>query len=132
MKLLVPSRQPFRFAPNTIAVSKRLANLCTTDQNIVGYDKACIPPGYVYLGLCPVVDALKSERLFLSTKVNDPKPNVSTVDTLHALRFRFLDNDQTLQDLKSQFPAYLVLTENIVKVNPLLQFQTLVLLLSCS
>ena len=85
--------------PNTIAVAKRLANSCTTEQNLVDYAKACIQPVYdyfhqkFYLELRPVVDAFKSARLFLPTKVNDLKPDVSTVDTLRA--FKFLDNDQT-------------------------------------
>ena len=70
------------------------------------YAKACIQPGYDYfhqkfeLELRPVVDAFKSARLFIPTKVNDIKPDTSSVDTLRA--FKFLDNDQTLQDLKSE------------------------------
>ena len=69
----------------------------------------------------PVIDAFKSARLFIPTKVNNIKPDTSSVDTLRA--FKFLDNDQTLQDLKSELPVYLALIEDVVEVNTLVWWE---------
>ena len=57
------------------------------------YAKACIQPGYDYfhqkieLELCRVVDAFKLARLFIPTKINDIKPDNSSVDSLRAFKF---------------------------------------------
>ena len=69
----------------------------------------------------PVVDAFKSAQLFIPTKIHDIKPNASTVDTLRS--FKFLDNDQTVNNLKSELPTYLALTEDIIDVDSLLWWE---------
>ena len=113
--------------PNTTAIAKRLVNSTTTEQSLIQYAKTCIHPGYEYfiqkfnLELKPVVDAFKSAQLFIPTKIHDIKPNASTVDTLRS--FKFLDNDQTVNNLKSELPTYLALTEDIIDVDSLLWWE---------
>ncbi len=113
--------------PNTLAVVKRLASPPMSEQSLVDYAKACIQPGYDYFhlkfdsDLRTVVDAFKSARLFLPTKVNDLKLDASTDDSLRT--FKFLDNDQTLHDLKSELPTYLALAEDVAEVNPLIWWE---------
>ena len=45
-------------------------------------------------------------------------PNASTVRS-----FKFLDNDQTVNNLKSELPTYFALTEDIIDVDSLLWWE---------
>jgi hypothetical protein len=71
--------------------------------------------------LRPVVDAFKSAQLFIPTRIHDFKPNASTVDTLRS--FKFLDNNQIVDDLKSELPIYLALTKDILEVDSLIWWE---------
>lgn len=109
--------------PNTIAVAKRIATPTVPEAHWLAYAKACIQPGYDYFrekfdrDLLPVVEAFKAARLFLPAKINDIKPDSSTVDTLKA--FKFL-GDQVITKMKSELPTYLSLAENLsYTVDPL-------------
>ena len=56
------------------------------------------------------IQAFKAARPFLPAKINDIKPDSSTVDTLKA--FQFLDH-QILANLKSELPTYLSLAVDL-------------------
>ena len=110
--------------PNTVAISKRLATTVLPEDHWTQYAKACIKPGYDYFEakfgqeLCAVVDAFKAAHIFHPAKV---KPDCSTIDTLHSLKFldndqtldlMFLDNNQVLDGLKSELPTCLAISED--------------------
>ena len=103
--------------PNTVAVAKRVASPTRSEQHWIDYAKSCIKPGYDYFyskfdcALLPVVDAFKAARLFNPAKINDLKPDGSTVETLRA--FKFLDNDRAINELSSELPLYLALSEDL-------------------
>ena len=103
--------------PNTIAISKRVATFTVPEDHWMQYAKAkeCIKPGHDYfeaklLQLHGTVSAFKAARIFNPLKVNFLKPDCSSFDTLRS--FKFLDNDQLLDGLRSELPAYLTMAED--------------------
>lgn len=64
-----------------------------------------------YADLLPTVNAFKAARLFLPPKINDIKPDTSTVDSLRA--FKFLSNSEIIDNLKSELPTYLTTAEDV-------------------
>ena len=113
--------------PNTAAVSKRIANINTSEQYWISYAKTCIQPGVDYFhskfgiagDLLPAVNAFKAARLFLPSKINDLKPEASTVDTLRS--FKFLNNDLVMNELKAELSKYLAVAEGVSTDTPALQ-----------
>ena len=102
--------------PNTFAIAKRLAS--TTFPENIGRDMqghAYIQPGYDYFwskfDQDLRVDAFKAVRLFNHSKVNDLKPDCSSIDTLRS--FKVLESD----NLKSELPTYLAIS--VADVDPL-------------
>ena len=62
--------------------------------------------------------AFKAARLFVPHKVDELKPDVSTIDGLKA--FPFLDDSSILDGLKQEFPAYIPKAVNVAAlVDPL-------------
>ena len=69
--------------------------------------------------LLPAVNAFKAARLFLPSRINDLKPEASTVNTLRL--FKFLNNDLVMNELKAELPKYLALAEDVSAATPALQ-----------
>ncbi len=76
--------------PNTTAVAKKVANQQHSEQIWMKYASNCVKPRFDYFtakfdeDLLPLVNAIKSARLFDPTKVCDMKPNTAAVDTLRS------------------------------------------------
>ena len=76
-----------------------------------GCGVSCVKPAFDYFvlkfrnKLKPVVDAFKAAQLFLPHKVNDLRPDSSSVDSLKA--FPFYQDNTLLDNLKVELPCYL-------------------------
>ena len=83
----------------------------TNKQQLVAYGVSCVKPAFDYFvikfrnELKPVVDAFKAAQLFLPQKVNDLRPDSSSVDSLKA--FPFYQDSTLLDNLKIELPCYL-------------------------
>ena len=114
--------------PNTVAIAKRIASQQYSEQSWMLYASNCVKPGLDYFtvkfdgDLLHIVDAFHGARLFDPTKVNDLNPDTSTVEILRS--FKFFNNDEIIENLKSELPTYLAAADGVAAtVDPLVWWE---------
>ena len=103
--------------PNVVAVSNKLTTVPAARNQLISYAKACVKPAYEYFekkfneDLVVPLAIFKCARLFDPVKICDMKPALDDIDTLRILPF--LNNDVSINNLKSELPLYLATAEGV-------------------
>ena len=104
--------------PNVLAVaSSSSAGNLSHEQQLIAYAKNCAAPAYDYFrekfdnDLKPIVQAFKTARYFVPSKIHELNPTSLDIDSLTA--FPFLNVNSIIDGLKSELPAYFTAAEDV-------------------
>ena len=103
--------------PNLTAVAKKLSRSVHSLLNkFIKYGKDRVKPVEEYFKskfsneLSTSLSVFKAARVFAPSKVKEMTPDISIVNSLSEITF--LNNKTTLNNLKSEFPQYIALSED--------------------